>query len=65
MNARLKRDALEWGKTLLWSTVLFFGLRVAVVEAYHVPTGSMRPTILEGDRILAAKFHYWIWSPRA
>jgi len=64
MRERLKREALEWGKTLLYSAVLFFGLRVAVVEAYHVPTGSMRPTILEGDRILGTKFTYWFRAPR-
>lgn len=65
MRERLKREALEWGKTLLWSAVLFFALRVAVVEAYHVPTGSMRPTIQEGDRILGTKFTYWFREPRA
>ena len=39
-------------------------MRAAVVEAYHVPTGSMRPTIHEGDRILGSKFHYRFWEPR-
>ncbi|MBZ0268447.1 signal peptidase I [bacterium] len=64
MNERVMREAREWGKTLLYSAVLFFALRVAVVEAYHVPTGSMRPTILEGDRILGTKFHYWFFAPK-
>lgn len=65
MNDRVKREVREWSRTILYSAILFFALRVAVVEAYHVPTGSMRPTILEGDRILGTKFHYWLWEPKA
>ena len=61
--SRLKREAREWGKTLLMTAVLSLVLRVAVVEAFIVPTGSMRPTILEGDRLLGSKFHYWFWEP--
>ena len=65
MNARLKREVREWVRTILWSIPVFLGLRVAVVEAYHVPTGSMLPTIEPGDRILGTKFHYWFWEPEA
>ncbi len=65
MKPRVKREIREWAKTLVYSALMFFGMKIAVVEAYHVPTGSMRPTILEGDRILGTKFHYWIWDARA
>jgi signal peptidase I len=65
VNDRLKRELVDWAKTILWSVPVFFGLRVAVVEAYHVPTGSMLPTIEPGDRILGTKFHYWLWDPAA
>ncbi|GJM45537.1 MAG: signal peptidase I [Gemmatimonadota bacterium] len=65
MNEHFKTQLIDWLKTILYSALLFFGMRVAVVEAYHVPTGSMRPTILEGDRILGTKFHYWFWAPKA
>ncbi|MEZ5066422.1 MAG: signal peptidase I [bacterium] len=58
-----RHELREWTKTILWSLVLFFGLRVAVVEAYHVPTGSMEPTIVPGDRVLGTKFHYWLFEP--
>lgn len=64
MKERTRRELREWARTLAYSTLMFFGMRAAVVEAYHVPTGSMRPTILEGDRILGSKFHYWIWEAR-
>jgi signal peptidase I len=34
-----------------------------VVKSYRVPTGSMRPTIDEGDRVLAARFLSWFSDP--
>ena len=27
-----------------------------IVKSYRIPSGSMRPTIDEGDRVLAARF---------
>jgi signal peptidase I len=39
---RWKSEAKEWTKTILLTVVLSLGLRVAVVEAFLVPTGSMR-----------------------
>jgi signal peptidase I len=59
----VRPELVEWAKTLVFSVVLFFGLRAAVVEAYVIPTGSMLPTIHEGDRVLGSKFHYWFWNP--
>ena len=63
MGKDWKSEGKEWGKTLLYTGLLSLALRVAVVEAFVVPTGSMRPTILEGDRLLGSKFHYWFWEP--
>lgn len=54
----------EYVKSLLIAVILSFGIRVAVVEAYHVPTGSMIPTIMENDRIMSNKFIYHITEPR-
>ena len=34
-----------------------------IVKSYRVPTGSMRPTIDEGDRVLAARFLSWFADP--
>jgi signal peptidase I len=63
MNDGWRKEARDWGKTLLYTGLLSLVLRVAIVEAFVVPTGSMRPTILEGDRLLGSKFHYWFWQP--
>ncbi len=65
MSTDWKREAKEWGRTLLVTAVVSLLLRVAVVEAFMVPTGSMRPTILEGDRLLGTKFRYWFRRPSA
>ena len=36
--------------------MLFF--RSAIADWYHVPTGSMQPTILIGDRVFVNKLAY-------
>lgn len=64
MSTDWKREAREWGRTLVFTAALSLFLRVAVVEAFMVPTGSMRPTIFEGDRLLGSKFPYWFRDPR-
>ena len=51
--------------TLLISVVLVFGVvRPFIVEAYYVPSGSMEPTLMPGDRVLAAKFYYRFFKPQ-
>jgi signal peptidase I len=34
-----------------------------VVKSYRIPSGSMRPTVSEGDRVLAARFLSWFADP--
>lgn len=53
----------DYAKSLLIAVILSFGIRVAVVEAYYVPTGSMIPTIMENDRIMSNKFIYRLTEP--
>ena len=48
----------EWISPLLWALVLAFFIRAFFVQAFKIPTGSMRTTLLEGDRILVNKFGY-------
>jgi len=42
---------------------VLFSFRSAVADWYDVPTGSMRPTILEGDRIFVNKLAYDLRIP--
>lgn len=50
-------------KSFLLFIVLMFVFRSAVADWNEVPTGSMKPTILEGDRILVNKMAYDIRVP--
>jgi signal peptidase I len=62
MNARLQRYWREWR-----SFIVFVGLmlvfRSAVADWMVVPTGSMNPTIMDGDRIFVEKMHYGLRVP--
>lgn len=56
-------DNLEWADTgfsaiLLASVVMFF-----VVQAFKIPSGSMRMTFIEGDHLFVNKFIYGIPVP--
>ncbi|MFM7320760.1 MAG: signal peptidase I [Armatimonadota bacterium] len=48
----------------LAAALVFLVLRPFVVHSYHIPTGSMRPTLREGDHILVNKLAYRISPPR-
>jgi signal peptidase I len=58
------RRSREWLATLALAAALSAGIRTAVVEAYWIPSGSMRPTLEVGDRVLGVKFAYWFEEPR-
>jgi len=44
--------------------LVFLVIRPTVVQAYYIPSGSMRPTLLECDRLLVNKFIYRFREPR-
>ncbi len=60
-----RSELREWGKVLVMTVGIAIGLRAVVVEAFVVPTGSMKPTIVEGDHLLGSKFHYRFWHAKA
>lgn len=45
-------------KPIMISLVVVFIFRTLCYEPFKVPTGSMKPTILEGDYLLVSKFSY-------
>jgi signal peptidase I len=53
----------EYVKSILIALVLSLVVRVAIVEGYLIPSGSMLPTIAENDRILSNKFIYRFTYP--
>jgi signal peptidase I len=55
---RPSRWILEWGVVLLVALGLAVGLRTFVLQTYSIPSGSMIPTLMIGDRILVNKLSY-------
>jgi len=55
---RRNRWLIEWGAVLLLALALAVGLRTFVIQTYSIPSGSMIPTLLVGDRILVDKLSY-------
>jgi len=53
----------EWLRSVIVIVVVITALRSAVADWNDVPTGSMRPTILEGDRIVVNKLAYDLKFP--
>ncbi|MBN2328145.1 MAG: signal peptidase I [Candidatus Omnitrophica bacterium] len=53
----------EWAKPFLMVALVVVTFRSAVADWNDVPTGSMKPTILEGDRIFVNKMAYGVRFP--
>lgn len=52
-----------WGYSILVAFILATSFKSAVADWNIVPTGSMKPTILEGDRIFVNKLAYDLKIP--
>jgi len=55
--------AWKENKSFILFIILMFAFRSAVADWNSVPTGSMKPTIVEGDRILVNKLAYDVKVP--
>ncbi len=66
MSKRSHHDRRRW-RTDLFATVLAVGVllaaRSSLADHYHVPSGSMEPTVEVGDRVLVAKAAYALRLP--
>ena len=58
MSTKKKSVIREWTESIIVAFVLAMIIRSFVIQAFKIPTGSMRPTLLEGDLILVNKFIY-------
>jgi signal peptidase I len=67
MTPKFRSKALHlWRKEirpLLILAVVLFSIRSSLADWNDVPTGSMRPTILEGDRVFVNKLAYDLKVP--
>lgn len=58
-----KSKLREYIEAILLAIVIAFFIRTFVIQAYKIPSGSMKPTLLIGDHILVSKFNYGIRLP--
>lgn len=54
----------DWGEPLLIALVLAFLIRTFLIGPYKIPTGSMEPTLMIGDRIFVDKITYRFRGPK-
>ena len=57
-SVKRKSVIREWIESIIIAFVLAMVIRTFLVQAFKIPTGSMRTTLLEGDLILVNKFIY-------
>jgi signal peptidase I len=57
-KSTLRKFWLEWAKPILIMLLVTGAIRSSLADWNDVPTGSMRPTIIEGDRVWVNKLAY-------
>ena len=62
-NGVLLRESLEWADTGFSAILLAAVIMYFVVQAFKIPSGSMRSTLLEGDHLFVNKFIYGLRVP--
>ncbi|MDD5098012.1 MAG: signal peptidase I [Candidatus Omnitrophica bacterium] len=74
MSLKKKSVMRDWVESIIVAFLLAMVIRAFVVQAFKIPTGSMRMTLIEGDLILVNKFiygakvpflHYWLPAVQA
>ena len=58
MSKQNKSAVREWVETLVIAIVLALFIRTFFVQSFKIPSGSMRKTLIEGDKILVNKLIY-------
>jgi len=58
MSLKKKSVLRDWTESIIIAFLLAMVIRAFVVQAFKIPTGSMRMTLQEGDLILVNKFVY-------
>jgi signal peptidase I len=59
----LLRDNLEWADTAFSAILLASFFMFFILQAFKIPSGSMRMTFVEGDHLFVNKFTYGIRIP--
>lgn len=58
-----KSTVREYLEALVWAVVLALVIRTWAFQAFKIPSGSMKPTLLIGDHLLVSKSSYGLKLP--
>ena len=60
MNIKPQTKAVirEWAESIIIAVVLALFIRAFFIQAFKIPSGSMKPTLQEGDKIMVNKLLY-------
>ena len=61
--AKQKSKFREYTEAIIIAIILALLIRTFIVQAFKIPSGSMKQTLLVGDQILVSKFLYGIKIP--
>lgn len=64
MHPKIHYILKEWVEPIALAIILALFIRTFFVQAFKIPTSSMRPTLMEGDRILVEKVSYRFHEPK-
>jgi len=53
----------DWGEPFVIAAILAILIRTFLLGPYKIPTGSMKPTFLDGDRLFVDKISYRFHEP--
>lgn len=63
IKQNVKSTLREWIESILVALILALFIRTFFFQAFRIPSGSMRMTLLEGDRLLVSKLAYGAMVP--
>lgn len=55
---KAKHPVRDWVEAFLWAALVVLLINQYLIQAYKIPSGSMKNTLLNGDRIFVNKFIY-------
>lgn len=63
-EAKQKSTTVEIIESIVIAVLLAALIRIFILAPFYIPSGSMIPTLLEGDRIIVSKITYRIKEPQ-
>ncbi|MFA5038728.1 MAG: signal peptidase I [Candidatus Omnitrophota bacterium] len=63
LNPAQKAWAKEFLETIVTAVILALIIRAFIIQPFKIPTGSMEPTLMPGDRILVLRYVYGLRIP--